>query len=75
MTGNLVVPIAWLIGAAGVFAASIVAARRAAVAFDLVARPNPIVRSHRAPVPYLGGTGLIAAYLALLAVSWALAGA
>jgi len=75
MTRHLVVPIAWLIGAAGVFAASIVAARRAAVAFDLVARPNPIVRSHRAPVPYLGGTGLIAAYLALLAGSWALGGA
>ncbi|MGH7730087.1 MAG: hypothetical protein ACRENJ_02445, partial [Candidatus Eiseniibacteriota bacterium] len=75
MTASLVVNGAGIIGAAAIFAASIAAARRAAVTLDLVARPNPIVRSHRAPVPYLGGAGLIAAYLALLAGSWALEGA
>jgi len=66
---------AGLLVAAATFTAAILAARRVALGFDLVARPNPIVRSHRAPVPYLGGAGLIAAYLVLLAGSWALDGA
>ena len=65
---------AWLLLAAPVFAAAVVVARRAATALGLVAKPNPIVRSHRTPVPYLGGTALILAWLALLAASWALAG-
>ena len=51
------------------------AARRIAISLGLVAKPNPIVRTHRAPVPYLGGTALIVAWFALLACSWALAGA
>lgn len=74
MTGFLLLHLVLLVVAVGVFTASILAARRAALALDLVARPNPIVRSHRAPVPYLGGTGLIVAYLALLAGSWAARG-
>jgi UDP-GlcNAc:undecaprenyl-phosphate GlcNAc-1-phosphate transferase len=63
-----------LVAVAAVFAGSIAAARRAAVALGLVAKPNPIVRSHRVPVPYLGGAGLVAAYLAVVAGFWALAG-
>lgn len=64
----------WLGVAAAAFGAAIVVARRAAPALGMVAKPNPIVRSHRAPVPYLGGAALVAAYLALLAGSWALGG-
>lgn len=66
---------AGLVVAAAVFAATIAAAGRLAPRLGMVARPNPIVRSHRAPVPYLGGTALVAAYLALLAGSWWLGGA
>jgi UDP-N-acetylmuramyl pentapeptide phosphotransferase/UDP-N-acetylglucosamine-1-phosphate transferase len=73
--GSILLQPAGLAVVAAVFAVSIAAARRVATAFDLVARPNPIVTSHRAPVPYLGGTALIAAYLAVLVASWALAGA
>ena len=74
MKGSFLLQPVMLVGVAAVFAASIAAAQRISRAFDLVARPNPIVSSHRAPVPYLGGTALIATYLAVLAVSWALAG-
>lgn len=72
--GPLPLPVPWPVVAAAAFGAAIVVARRAAPALGMVAKPNPIVRSHRAPVPYLGGTALVAAYLALLAGSWALLG-
>ena len=75
MTDSNLLHAAGLVVVAISIAASIAVARRVATARGLVARPNPIVQSHRAPVPYLGGTALIAAYLALLAGSWALAGA
>ena len=74
MTGPAAPHPAWLLLAAAVFAAAVVVARHVATALGLVAKPNPIVRSHRAPVPYLGGTALILGWLALLAASWALAG-
>ncbi len=43
-------------------------ARRLALASGAVARPNPIVRSHRKPVAYLGGAGLILGWVAILAL-------
>src|SRR3989442_2642598 len=36
-----------------------------------MAHPNPIVASHRSPVPYLGGTGLILAFAGLSILRWA----
>jgi UDP-GlcNAc:undecaprenyl-phosphate GlcNAc-1-phosphate transferase len=48
--------------------------RRLALAFGAVARPNPIVRSHRKPVPYFGGLAVVLVWLVLLAGSSALAG-
>lgn len=55
----------WLGIAAG-FAAAIEIARRLALATGAVAHPNPIVRTHRRPVPYLGGPALILAWIAIL---------
>lgn len=58
-------------GGMAVVSILIAAARRLAIAYDFVARPNPIVRTHRVPVPYLGGAALVLGYTALLAVtSW-----
>jgi len=53
--------------AVAIYALALDGARRLALAIGLVSRPNPIVRSHRRPVPYLGGAGLVAAYALLLA--------
>jgi UDP-GlcNAc:undecaprenyl-phosphate/decaprenyl-phosphate GlcNAc-1-phosphate transferase len=72
VTDSLPILAVGLVAGAATFAAAIAGARRLAPALGLVARPNPIVRSHRAPVPYLGGTALVVAYLGLLAGSWAL---
>ena len=36
-------------------AMSIATFRRLAVCWNVVARPNPVVQSHKSPVPYLGG--------------------
>lgn len=41
-------------------------ARRVAIASGFVARPNPIVQSHRVPVPYLGGAALVLGYAVML---------
>jgi UDP-GlcNAc:undecaprenyl-phosphate GlcNAc-1-phosphate transferase len=46
------------------------AARRVAALLGIVARPNPIVKSHRRPVPYLGGTAILVVTFGLWAVSW-----
>jgi UDP-GlcNAc:undecaprenyl-phosphate GlcNAc-1-phosphate transferase len=43
--------------------------RRLAVSVGILARPNPLVKSHRVPVPYLGGT---AVFLALFGLWWIL---
>jgi len=73
-----VTPIASSIGrvfaSAAVFIVAIEGARRIAIASGAVARPNPIVRSHRQPVPYLGGTALVLGWLALVVASWLEAG-
>jgi UDP-GlcNAc:undecaprenyl-phosphate GlcNAc-1-phosphate transferase len=44
-------------------------ARRIAVRAGAVAKPNPIVRGHRAPVAYLGGAAWTAAWLVGLALA------
>jgi UDP-GlcNAc:undecaprenyl-phosphate GlcNAc-1-phosphate transferase len=64
----------YLLLAAGVFGLAIELARRLALAFGVVARPNPIVRSHRGEVPFLGGTALLLAYAGLLLAGPALGG-
>jgi len=56
--------------AAAAFGAAIALARRIARATGFVARPNPIVRTHRAPVPYLGGPALVG-MLAVLVMAFA----
>jgi UDP-GlcNAc:undecaprenyl-phosphate GlcNAc-1-phosphate transferase len=61
--------LAWLLVAAVTLGVATEAARRLAWAIGFVVQPNPIVRSHRSPVPYLGGVALVLAYLALLAGS------
>ena len=60
--------------AVAVFAVAIEVARRVAVAMGAVARPNPLVRSHRRPVPYLGGTALVLAWLAMWLVPYITSG-
>lgn len=70
MTDPTVWRVGWGVASAAAFAVAIAVARRLAVGLGMVARPNPIVRSHRAPVPYLGGAALIVAYFALLVASW-----
>lgn len=50
-------------------ALAIVLARRLALATGLVAKPNPIVRAHRAPVPYLGGAAVVGSWALLVLVS------
>ncbi len=51
--------------------ASVEGFRRLALAVDIVARPNPLVRSHRLPVPYLGGTALfLAVFASWLILAW-----
>lgn len=64
MTG---VALAGLAAALGWVAVEI--ARRVAARTGAVARPNPIVSSHRAPVAYLGGTAWTVAWLAGLALA------
>ena len=44
-------------------------ARRLAIASGFVARPNPIVKSHRVPVPYLGGAAFVLGYAAMLGIA------
>jgi UDP-GlcNAc:undecaprenyl-phosphate GlcNAc-1-phosphate transferase len=44
--------------------------RRLALTRGLVSHPNPIVRAHKVPVAYLGGTGLGLTYVALLVFHW-----
>src|SRR5437879_5147563 len=54
-----------------VYAVFLEAGRRIAVATSSMAHPNPIVASHRSPVPYLGGTGLFLAFAGLSILRWA----
>jgi UDP-GlcNAc:undecaprenyl-phosphate GlcNAc-1-phosphate transferase len=60
----------WLIAAVAFVVATAIA-RRIALAAGFVAHPNPIVRTHRAPIPYLGGAALVTT-LALLVAAFAL---
>jgi UDP-GlcNAc:undecaprenyl-phosphate GlcNAc-1-phosphate transferase len=48
--------------------------RRIALRLNICAPPNPIVRGHRVPVPYLGGTGLFVAYIPAVALADVLGG-
>jgi len=59
----------WLIAAVA-FVIATALARRLALATGFVANPNPIVRTHRAPIPYLGGAALVT-MLALLVAAFA----
>jgi len=55
----------WLITTLAFVLATMIA-RRIAVATGFVAHPNVIVRTHRAPVPYLGGAALVVTLVALV---------
>lgn len=55
-------------GMAGALATDL--ARRLALRVNFVNQPNPIIPQHTAPVPYLGGVGVVAGLTMAIAMLW-----